>query len=137
MLPRAVSTASLRRADMAFFTFSFSLTRAHRSDTMPVGLEGLQMAKRLRLEARRMFGAILLATFLGTLGAFWAFEHQAYILGAAAKFNQGSGHSQQAFARMNSWVSGTLDSRPNGQAQFAMVVGLLTTLALFALRLRF
>lgn len=137
MLPRVVSTASLRQPDMAFFTFTFALTRAHRSDTMPVGLEGLQMAKLRRMEATKMFGAIMLATVLGVLAAFWAFEHQAYALGASAKFNQGSGHSQQAFARMATWVDGGLDKHPNGPATVAMVVGLLTTLVLLALRLRF
>jgi len=137
MLPRALGTSPLRQSDLAFFTFSFSLTRAHRSDTMPVGLEGLQMAKLRQMEMGRMFGAILLATALGTLAAFWAFEHQAYQLGAAAKFNQGFGHAQQAFERMSSWVKGDQDSHPNLPAVLAMGVGLLTTLALFFLRLRF
>lgn len=137
MLPRALSTASLRPPDMAFFTFSFALTRAHRSDTMPVGLEGLQMAHQREMEARRMFGAIMLAVVVGTLSAFWAFEHQAYALGTTAKFAQGYGHAQQAFTRMESWVGGTQDARPNGPATIAMGVGLLTTFALMALRLRF
>jgi len=137
MLPRVISAAGLHQPDMAFFTFTFALTRAHRSDTMPIGLEGLQMAKLRHLEARRMFGAIMLATLVGTLAAFWAFEHQAYTLGAAAKFNQGSGHAQQAFVRMNNWVTGALDPHPNGAAATAMGVGLLTTLALLALRVRF
>lgn len=136
MIPRALGTTPLRESDMAFFTFSFALTRAHRSDTMPVGLEGLQMAHLRHLEERRMLGAILLATVLGTLGAFWAFEHQAYTLGAAAKFNQGFGHAQQAFERMNNWVGGTQDKHPNAPAVTAMGVGLLTTLVLFFCRLR-
>lgn len=136
MIPRAFSSAVLRPPDMAFYTFSFALTRAHRSDTMPVGLEGLQMAKLRQLDSRRMFIAIILATVVGTLGTFWAFEHQAYALGAAAKFNQGSGHAQQAFQRMETWVNGSLNRRPNGQATGAMGIGLLTTLCLAAMRLR-
>jgi hypothetical protein len=134
MLPRVISAHSFRQADMAFFTLSFTLTRAHRSDTMPVGLEGLQMAKLRHMDARRMFGAIILATALSTLAALWAFEHQAYEFGAAAKFGQGSGHAQQAFVRMNNWVTGALDPHPNGPATMAMVVGLLTTLGLLILR---
>ncbi len=137
MLTRLVGSSSLKPADMAFFTFGYALTRAHRSDTMPVGLEGLQIAKTRSLNARRMFGAVLLATALGTLSAFWAFEHQAYALGAAAKFNQGSGHAMEAFNRTNSWFSGSLDPKPNRPASLAMLVGFGTTLALFALRLRF
>src|SRR5207302_3663911 len=76
-------------------------------------------------------------TVVGTLAAFWAFEHQAYALGASAKFNQGSGHAQQAFVRMNNWVTHSLDVHPNGQAAAAMGIGLLTTLGLLALRFRF
>lgn len=137
MIPRALSTVPLRQSDLAFFTFSFSITRAHRSDTMPVGLEGLQMARMRGLEARRMFGAIMLATVLGTLATFWALEHQAYVYGASAKFNQGSGFAQQAFERMNNWVGGTLDQRRNGPAVTAIGVGLLTTLVLLFFRLRY
>jgi hypothetical protein len=137
MIPRIVSTSALRVQDMAFFTFAFSLTRAHRADTMPVGLEGLQMARMRGLEARRMFAAIMLATIVGTISAFWAFEHQAYALGAGAKFNQGFGHAQEAFERMDHWIARTQDSRPNGQAMIAMAAGLLVTLALCLLRLRY
>ncbi len=137
MLPRVVSASGLHQADLAFFTFTFALTRAHRSDTMPIGLEGLQMARLRQMDARRMFAAIMLATVVGTLAAFWAFEHQAYALGASAKFNQGSGHAHQAFVRMNNWVTHALDPRPNGQAATAMGIGLLTTLGLLALRFRF
>ncbi|HZO90304.1 MAG TPA: DUF6785 family protein, partial [Chthonomonadaceae bacterium] len=137
MIPRAVSTSALRQSDLAFFTFMFSLTRAHRSDTMPVGLEGLQMARLRALEARRMFGAIMLATVLGTLSAFWAFEHQAYVLGAAAKFNAGYNHAEQAFDRMNEWVGGTLDRRPNLPAVTAIGIGFLTTWVLLFFRLRY
>lgn len=137
MLPRALSAGGLHQPDMAFFTFGYALTRAHRSDTMPVGLEGLQMAHLRGMEQRRMLGAILLATVLGTLSAFWAFEHQAYQLGAGAKFNQGIGHAQEAFDRMSGWIGGTKDAHANGPAAGAMGVGLLTTLLLLWLRTQY
>ena len=136
MIPRAFGTVSLRQADLAFFTFSYAITRAHRGDTMPVGLEGLQMVRLRHVDARRMFAAIMIAVTAGTLGAFWAFEHQAYQLGAATRFNQGFGMSGEAFARMGSWVGGSLDPHTNFMAVAAMVIGLLTTWLLFILRLR-
>jgi hypothetical protein len=136
MIPRVLGAGAVRQADMAFFTFSFAITRAHRSDTMPVGLEGLQMAHVRQLEARRMFAAILLATALGALSTLWAFEHQAYHAGVTAKFNSGYSHGQQSISRMATWVGGTLDARPNAAATGAIGVGLLTTLALAACRLR-
>jgi hypothetical protein len=137
MLPRAFGASAFRQPDLAFFTFSFALTRAHRSDAMPNGLEGLQMARLRQMDQRRMFLAILLASLLGTLCAFWAFEHQAYMFGTTAKFNQGYGFSQQAFDRMRAWVGGTQDIRPNLPAVTAMSAGFLTTLGLLFLRLRF
>jgi hypothetical protein len=137
MLPRALGTTPFQQRDMAFFTFSFSLTRAHRSDTMPIGLEGLQMARLRRLEARRMFGAIMLAVVLGTLSVFWAFEHQAYQSGAAAKFSDGYWMSNEGFERMSGWVGGTLSLRPNFPAVIAMAAGFLMTLGLLFLRLRY
>jgi hypothetical protein len=137
MLPRALGVSSFRQSDLAFFTFTFSLTRAHRGDTMPVGLEGLQMARLRSLNARRMFGAILLATALAVLGTFWAIEHQAYQFGAAAKFNQGIWQGQEAYERISTWIGGTQDMRPNMQGTMAMGVGLLTTMVLFFFRLRY
>ena len=137
MLPRVLGTSSFRPGDFAFFTFAYGLTRAHRSDTMPIGLESLQMARMRNFDARRMFGVLVLATVLGAVSAFWAFEHQAYTFGAATKFHQGFGMAQEAFGRTEHWTSGSLDARPNHAATGAMGVGLLTTLALFAMRLRF
>ncbi len=136
MIPRVMGVGALRQSDMAFFTFSFAITRAHRSDTMPVGLEGLQMAHLRHLEARRMFAAIMLATAVGTLATLWAFEHQAYQYGVTAKFNSGFSHGQQSINRMASWVGGTLDSRPNTLGTAAIGVGLVTTLGLAVCRLR-
>lgn len=136
MIPRAFSAGVLKPSDMAFYTFSFSLTRAHRSDAMPIALEGLQMAKLKNMEAGRLFWSIIVAVSLSTLATFWAFEHQAYALGAAAKFNQGTGHAQQAFMRMGSWMTGNLNAKPNGPATSAMGLGLLSTLVLAACRLR-
>ncbi len=137
MLTRMFGTTGLRQHDMAFFTMSYSMTRAHRGDTMPVGLEGLQMAHARQLQARRMLVAILLATALAVLSTFWAFEHQGYQLGVTAKFNSNSGHAQEAFNRMNNWVAGSLDNKPNLQASTAMGLGFFTTLGLFFMRLRF
>ncbi len=84
-----------------------------------------------------MFWAMMAATLLGALCAFWAFEHQAYALGATSEFSEGHWMAQQAFERMNNWVGNGLDKHPNVPAVGAMGVGLVTTLALLFLRLRF
>ena len=86
---------------------------------------------------RRMLTAILIATTLGALATFWAFEHNAYNLGASAKMNSGFSHSQESFSRTSKWVAGSLNDKPNLQASGAMIIGLLTTVVLFMLRLRY
>ncbi len=136
LIPRVFGATALRQTDLAFLTFTYALGRAHRGDTMPVGLEGLQMAHARRFDARRMFGAIILATVLGCLGTFWAFESQAYRLGAAAHFSAGTGMAREAFTRMQGWSNGGLDPLPNVRATAAIGVGVLCTLVLAALRLR-
>lgn len=137
MLPQTLGASALHRPDMAFLTLTYGLTRAHRGDTMPVALEGLQMAHLCRFEARRMFAATLLATALGCLATFWAYEHQAYQLGAVAHIHSGAGMGQEAFSHMEGWAHGTLTPQPNSLAEGAMGVGLLCTLILCALRMRF
>lgn len=137
MLPRMVGTAPFKQSDLAFFTFGFSLTRAHRSDTMPAGLEGLQMARMRGLESRRMLYAIMLAVLVGTLSVFWAFAHQGYHLGAAAKMSDAVSMPQQGMERTASWIDGTQDARTNIPACFAMAAGCLVTLGLLLCRLRF
>lgn len=137
MLPRILGTTPLQHGDMAFLTFTYGLTRAHRADTMPIGLEGLQMAHQGGFAARRMFIAVLLATVLGCLGTFWAFEHQAYQVGAAAHFSSGYAMGREAFSHMEGWVRGSLNPLPNSRAATAVGIGLLCTLVLGALRLRF
>ncbi len=137
MLTRALGTTAFSRADLAFFTYSFAFTRAHRGDVMPVALEGLQMARLRRLNSRRMFAAIVIATVLGTFGTLWGFEHQAYAMGASSRFASGHGMSDQAFERLNNWVNGGLDKRPNIPAVTAVCAGFVSTLVLLFLRLRF
>jgi hypothetical protein len=137
MVTRIGGAEVLSHGDMAFFTLTHGLVRAHRADTMPIGLEGLQMAHQRGFDARRMFGAVMLATVLGCLGTFWAFEHQAYQLGTEAHFAAGDNVATEAFNRMMDWTRGGLDFRPNHLATAAIVVGLLCALLLFALRMRF
>jgi hypothetical protein len=137
MLVRILGSANLSRTDLAFLALSYPLTYARTNDTMPIALESQQMARLRGLEARRMFAVILFATLWGTLSAFWAYEHQAYQLGAAAKFSSGTHFAREGFAHMQSWVGGTQDARPNPTAIAAMAVGLATTLVLMFLRLRF
>jgi len=136
MLPESLGTSGFSHPDLAFLTGTYVLTRAHRSDTMPVGLEGMQMARLRGFSMRPMFAAIMLATVLGCLGTFWAYEHLAYRLGTDAHFQAGEGMGREAYNRLEAWLSGSRDALPNSKAGAAVGVGALCTFVLAVLRVR-
>lgn len=136
ILPETLGASSLSHSDMAFLTGTYVLTRAHRSDTMPVGLEGMQMAHLRGFSVRSMFGAVMVATVIGCLGTFWAYEHLAYRLGAEAHFQAGDGMGREAFDRMGAWLSGAKNATPNSKFSLAIGFGALCTLVLAILRVR-
>ena len=84
-----------------------------------------------------MFGVILVTTVLGTLCTFWAYEHQAYQLGTSARWYAGTHFGREGYEKMADWANGSLSRRPNVTGTAAIFVGLLTTLVLMFLRLRF
>lgn len=137
MLPRALGVTGWRQPDLAMLSMFFFMNRAHRGDIAPVGLEGLYAAHKRGWSPGAMFWAVMLSAVLGTLSAFWAHEHQAYTLGAAAKFNQGFYQGQEAFDKLSGWVARSQDARPNVPAVWAMGAGLASCLGLMALRVRF
>jgi hypothetical protein len=137
MIPRALGVTGWRQSDLAMMSMLFFLNRAHRGDTPPIGLEGLYAAHRRNWEPSRMLAAIMIAVVLGTVATFWAHEHQAYLFGAAAKFNQGRWQGHEAFTQMEGWVTGTQNPKPNISAILAMGVGLGSSLALIGARMRF
>jgi hypothetical protein len=136
MMTRGLGAANFRQNDLAFLSLSYPLTYSRSNDTMPIALESMQMARLRGLDARRMFGVILLATVFGTLCTFWAYEHQAYQWGTAAKWNAGTHFAQESYSRMASWDGGLLDQRPNVGGCLGMGAGLCLTLLLMALRQR-
>jgi hypothetical protein len=127
----------LHSTDLAFLALSYPLTYSRSNDTMPIALESQQMAHLRGLDARKMFALLLFSTVFATLSTFWAYEHQAYKMGASAKFLVGTHFGQEGYDRMAAWTNGLQDARPNGTAIAAIGVGVLTTLGLLALRLRF
>jgi hypothetical protein len=136
MLPHFAGTGAFHNADLGFFTYAFTMTRAHRGDTPPIGLEGLQMAHMRRFSSQWMFRAVLIATVVGTIGSIWAYEHLAYQLGVMNRFSQGHGYSTQSFERLETWLGGTLDPHTNQPAVLAMCAGAIVTVALSFFRLR-
>lgn len=137
MLPRLTGTGSMRQTDLAFLSLGYPLTYSRSNDTMPIALESQQMAQKRGIEPGRMLALVLFSTLIATLSAFWAYEHQAYQLGTAAKWYAGTHFAQESFGRMEGWVGGAKDVHPNTGASLAMGMGFVSTLTLMSLRLRY
>ena len=137
ILSRALGTTTFRQSDLAFFALSYPLTYSRSNDPMPIALEAQQMARLKGMDARKLFRVVLFTLVFGTFCTFWAYEHQAYQLGAAAKWSAGTHFAQESYDRMTSWTGGTLDAKPNQKANIALLFGFVTTLCLMALRWRY
>ena len=74
----AVGTRRMGAANLTVLSFFWFLTRAHYSDVMPHQLEGFKLADQARMNNRRVLLAMLIATVLGTVVAFWAVLDSAY-----------------------------------------------------------
>ena len=74
----AAGTRKLGPGNLSVLSFFWFLTRAHYSDVMPHQLEGFKLADQSRMNNRRVLFAMLIATVLGTIVAFWAVLDSAY-----------------------------------------------------------
>ena len=78
----------------------------NRPHQMPHQLEGFKISGQTNLSQRRMYLAILLATVLGVIAAFWIQLHLYYEHGAASGyFGPGALRSgRQWFTRLRDWI---------------------------------
>jgi hypothetical protein len=107
-----------------------------RCVAMPHQLDGLKMAEGLSIERVPMTGAIALATVVGVPFAFWTALKIWHDIGAIAKgevwrVNQG----KAPFARAATWINAP--TAPDYLSAGFVGFGLLTTIALFAMRAAF
>ena len=78
LMVNAVGTRKLGPRNLSVLSFFWFLTRAHYSDVMPHQLEGFRLADQARMNNRRVLAAMLIATVVGTVVAFWAILDSAY-----------------------------------------------------------
>ena len=127
----AVGTRKIGPSSLSIISFFWFLTRAHYSDVMPQQLEGFKLADRAKMNSRGVLAAMLIATVVGTLVAFWVildsgYKHSGVILWWAA---------MEPFNRLQSWLSHP--SPPNIAGMGFFVYGLLFGLFLMFMRIRF
>lgn len=135
ILTRGFGTHAFNGQSLAVINFFWWFNRANRSNPMPFMLETQKMNSIVNTSQRRSLQAIMLAGVVGTFAAFWAFLHLGYQLGTAAKFFAGTGHATEGYDRLARWISNP--TRPNIQANWAMLFGFVFSAFLMLMRLRY
>jgi hypothetical protein len=124
-------TRRLRGRNLGIFSIFLFYNRIYRSHPMPHQLEGLKLAEKAGLNSKRLVLAMLLATLVGIFSAFWrSLDVDFRINGAVSSWVSGD-----ATTLLTHWLN-----NPTGTdytALFFAATGLVFTLALMFLRLRF
>ena len=137
ILTRALGTRRLGRGTLSVFSLFWFINRAYRSHPMPHQLEGFKIAERTGMNVRKLGLAMTLAVVLGSLSGFWALIDRGYSLGMEVR---APGPSLTAFGiepwrRMTNWIN--VPTSTDVADTFFMGVGLISTIGLMLLRMRF
>lgn len=90
-----------QKSDLGVMSLFFWLNgEAYRSHPMPHQLEGFKLAERATMNSRRLVVAMVLASLVAAISAFWGVLHYAYELGSSVSFN-GPAARYFAFASYN------------------------------------
>jgi len=105
MLSSWLGTGRLGAQNLTVMTVCF-FNSENRPQQMPHQLEAFKMAEQANLSHRRMFVAILIATALGVLVAFWVQLHLYYRLGADSGYfgPWALGHGHRWFGWLRDWT---------------------------------
>jgi hypothetical protein len=82
ILTEVYGASAFNKATLAAFSLYWGFNRAYRTHPMPHQLEGFRLAQLTGMPLRPWMWVMLLASFWGTLCAFWALLHVYYDLGA-------------------------------------------------------
>ena len=131
MMIQIFGTRRLRGRNLGIFSIFLFYNRIYRSHPMPHQLEGFKLAEKAGLNSKRLVFAMLLATLVGIFSAFWrSLDVDFKIDGAVSSWVSGD-----ATTLLTHWLND-----PTGTdytALFFTATGLVFTLALMFLRLRF
>jgi hypothetical protein len=138
MIVKMVGTKSLAHSSLVGLSLVSWLTRTSRQLPMQVHTDSLRIGKIAHLNLRHLAVAILIATFFGTLAAWWAYLHVMYPLGLASAKNAGPAlwtHGPERWNRMTQWVNNPI--RFDWERTACYAFGFFLMLSLLFLRLRF
>jgi hypothetical protein len=137
ILVRVLGTRRLGTGNLTMFSMFWFINRAYRSHPMPHQLEGFKLAERTRTSNKRLVMAMMLATALGSLSAFWALIDRGYRLGMEIRVPWPSltAFGREPYARLQNWLV-TLSSTDYPRTIFTGI-GFLFTILLMTMRMRF
>jgi hypothetical protein len=130
-------TELLGQRNLTLLSFMFWFNRGYRSHPMPHQLEAMKVGQTMRMEARRLLVAIVVATVVGAVASMWALLDVMYRQGEATPHIQSyaTGIGREAFGRLQDWAD---NPRPTeGMALAFSGVGAGVTLALAVAKARF
>jgi len=115
LMVEATGTRKIGPNNLSIMSFFWFLTRAHYSDVMPHQLEAFKLADRAKMDNRKILAALLLATFVGTLVAFWLILDTGYRNSSAVLPWAG----WESFSRLQQWLSQSTPPDIAGMGFFA------------------
>ena len=138
MITVLAGSRNIDTRDLSVFSLYFWFNRAYRSHPMPFQLEGFKMAERSKINYTGIFWAMMLATVVGTIVAFWVILHLLYDKGAASSTlgppNVPMIFGNEPWNRMDGWLKAP---EPADMARLtAIIVGFSVTLVLNSLRMK-
>lgn len=133
MIVNAFGSENVAPRTLTMFSMLWFTNRMYRGVPMPHQLEGFKLAERSRVNGRRLFFAMMWATTLGTVMAFWSILHTAYHESGASPSEMG--FSWETYNQLTAWL--TQPEPPSHATLNAIGFGFGFTLLLAALRRRF
>jgi hypothetical protein len=138
VLQRVSGTAAWTRGDLTVMTLFFFLSRTHRQFPMQTHVDALRLGKKTNTHLPALTIAIVLATGVGAVAAFWAYLHSTYVVGLeSAKFRGPAmwAFGNEPWSKLDGWLTSPQQADPGSIMAYAF--GTLFTVFLAGMRTRF
>ena len=132
-----LGTRRLGGANLTMLSYYWFFNRSYTCHPMPHQLEGFKLAERTGMDGRRLSLAMMLATVVGVLAAFWAYLHMFYREGADSGLGwHALGNGRWSFSHnLESWLNHLAPA--DGIRVLFMGIGMVFTFSLMMMRTRF
>ena len=138
VLQRITGGRAWSKHDLTVMSLNFWLTRTHRQFPMQSYVDAFRLADRCPMPKRQLAAAIIAATLLAIVAAFWAYLHVTYDVGfESAKFRGPAGWAfgNAPWQKLRGWLLAPRD--PDVPSTISYAFGFCFTLFLASMRTRF